>query len=427
MNEDYIEKSGNGFLKFLLITFLLGLAGIIIWTLMVHNENEINSEVSQIHPSLSEQEIRGVYIATVQNINFPSKSGLPEDALKSELNSILEVSEKTGFNTIYFQVRPTADALYESKIFPSSRNLVENEGDPLSFDPLSYLIEAAKPYGIRIVAWVNPYRITNSKAPSKEAALATLSEKNPAKMHPDWCVFHDGKLYFNPAISEVQALISEGVREIVEGYDVAGVLFDDYFYPYPVAGIEFEDQKEYLQSNSSLSLSDWRRENVNQMVKRVFYTIKESNPDLTFGISPFGIWQNSTSHPEGSQTRGLEAYSSLYCDAIAWIEGGYIDYIAPQIYWEKGFSAADFITLCDWWESKTKGTGVGLVISHAAYKAGDFSLGGEEISNQILYAKNEIESHGSIQYGFADIQKNTSGVRDQIQSVYADQSEPSLT
>lgn len=377
-----------------------------------------------IHSSLSEEEIRGVYIASVSNLNFPSKAGLSEKELKAELDSILSSSKEAGFNTVYFQVRPSSDALYQSSLFPTSRYLVPNEGDPISLDPLFYLVEAAKEYQIKIVAWVNPYRITAKKAESKEAALATLSEANPAKIHPEWSVFYDGRLYWNPALTEVQNLVAAGVSEIVENYAVSGILFDDYFYPYPVEGAEFADQTEYENAKTSLSLADWRRENVNQMVKLSYQAVKAQNSELTFGISPFGIWQNSSSDPKGSNTSGLEAYSALYCDALAWIRDGYVDYVAPQIYWEHGFAAAEFATLCRWWEEQTKGTGVGLVISHAAYKAGDFSLGGIEIAKQIRFAQEEIESCGSIQYGFSDIQKNTAGVFDQIQSVYADSSDP---
>jgi uncharacterized lipoprotein YddW (UPF0748 family) len=383
-------------------------------------ESAPSIEEKPIHSSFLEEEIRGVYIASVSNLNFPSKAGLSEEEIKDELDSILSSSKEAGFNTIYFQVRPSSDALYQSSLFPTSRYLVPNEGDPVSLDPLFYLVEAAKEYGIKIIAWVNPYRITTKIAESKEVALATLSEANPAKIHPEWSVFYDGRLYFNPALSEVQDLVVAGVSEIVQNYAVSGILFDDYFYPYPVEGEEFSDQMEYQNSKTSLSLSDWRRENVNQMVKRSYQAVKAQNSELTFGISPFGIWQNTSSDSKGSNTSGLEAYSALYCDALAWIHGGYVDYIAPQIYWEHGFAAAEFATLCRWWEEQTKGTGVGLVISHAAYKAADFSLGGIEIAKQIRFVQEEIESCGSIQYGFADIKKNTAGVFDQIQSVYAD-------
>ncbi len=377
-------------------------------------------EKEKIENALPDDEIRGVYIASVFNINYPSQKGLSEDQLKAELDTIVEKSRLTGFDTIYFQVRPSGDALYRSEIFPSSRYLVSKEGEEISFDSLSYLTEKAKEFDMSVVAWVNPYRITVSNAKSKEAALETLSENNPAKLHPDWTVFYGGKLYYDPSLSQVRDLIASGVKEICEGYDVAGILYDDYFYPYPVEGEDFDDAKAYEKSGTKLSLENWRRENVNQMVKLSYDTVKAVSKDLTFGISPFGIWKNASSDPRGSDTRGMEAYSSLYCDALAWIEGRYIDYISPQIYWERGFSAADFATLTRWWSAQVDGTGIGLVISHAAYRAGEFTYGGDEIAQQIRYARNYMGSCGSIQYGFEDILKNTEGVQDALKEVFAD-------
>ncbi len=383
-------------------------------------EETETEEKEEIKSALPDDEIRGVYIASVSNINYPSKKGLPEETLKKEIDRIVETSRLTGFDTIYFQVRPSGDALYASDIFPTSRYLVANEGDEIAFDSLSYLIEEAKKYDMKVVAWVNPYRVTASKANTKEEALATLSANNPAKLHPDWTLFYGGKLYYNPGLSQVRDLIASGVKEICEGYDVAGVLYDDYFYPYPVDGEVLDDAAVFAESGTNLSIEDWRRENVNQMVKLSFDTIKSVSETLTFGISPFGIWKNASSDPKGSDTHGLEAYSALYCDALAWINGGYIDYISPQIYWERGYKSADFATLVRWWSAQVDGTGVGLVISHAAYKAADFTYGGDEIGQQISYARNYMNSCGSIQYGYADIAKNTEGIQDSLKAVFAE-------
>lgn len=363
-------------------------------------------------------EIRGVYIASVSNINFPSRSGLSEEQLQKELDAIVTNCDKIGFDTIYFQVRPSADALYHSELFPTSRYLSGEQGKDVSFDPLAYLIQQASAKEMKVVAWVNPYRVTVGKYDTKEEALDALSEENFAKHNPDCTVFYGGKLYFDPGSEAVQKLIADGVREICEGYDVAGILYDDYFYPYPVSGEVFEDSITYEGSESDLDLSDWRRENVNKMVKLTYDTVKSVSKDMTFGISPFGIWKNSSSDPMGSNTRGLEAYSTLYCDALAWIKGGYIDYISPQIYWERGFDVADFSTLTRWWSKQVEGTDVKLVISHAAYRAGSFEQGGEEIAQQIRFARDFDGAGGNIQYGYADIVKNTSGVADAIMCLY---------
>jgi len=376
----------------------------------------VTEEKTPVDPG---EEMRGVFIATVANINFPSKPGLSEAELKNELDIIVETSRSTGFDTLYFQVRPTGDAFYKSAVFPSSRYLMAQEGDALTFDPLSYLIEQCALYDMQVVAWVNPYRVTNINASSKEQALASLSEANPARQNPHWTVFYDGKLYYDPALPEVQKLILDGVKEILE-YGVAGVLYDDYFYPYPVSGQSFDDSASFSSLGEGKTLGDFRRENVNALIHATFDAVKAKNEEMTFGVSPFGIWQNTSSHPGGSATNGTEAYSAIFCDALAWIEGEYVDYIAPQIYWERGHKAADFSTLARWWSAQVDGTSVRLYIAHAAYKVGDFDLGAEEIVQQIRYARAYMGSYGNIQYGFADIVKNTKGLRDALRELYAD-------
>ena len=381
------------------------------------NSGEEQKDTAPVNPVVSGDEMRGVYIASVHNINFPSRPGLSEEELKKELDEIVSLSAEIGFDTIYFQVRPTADALYCSEVFPSSRFLVSQEGDPLSFDVLQYLIEQAAQYQIKVVAWVNPYRITNSSASGQEEALLSLSESNPAKLHPEWTVFYEGKLYFDPALPQVRELILKGIEELCR-YDIEGILYDDYFYPYPSANVPFDDESSYQQYGNQMSRSDFRRYNVNLLVENTYRRIKEINPDMTFGVSPSGIWQNAASDPRGSQTRGLEAYSAVYADALAWIEGGYIDYISPQIYWERGHQVADFSTLVRWWSAQVDGTDVKLYISHAAYKVSDFPLGAEEIVAQIRYARAYMGSYGNIQYGFADIKANTEGIKDALTNLY---------
>lgn len=381
---------------------------------------ETDTFPEEAEKTVEDDEMRGVYIASVQNINFPSKPGLGEEALKAELDEIVTVARTTGFDTLFFQVRPTADALYQSSLFPTSAFLVEHQGDKIDFDPLAYIIEKAAEFEMEVVAWINPYRVTNTAQETKEDALSTLAETNPARQNPDWTVFFDGKLYFNPAHPSVRDLIQQGVKEVLQGYGVAGVLFDDYFYPYPVKGEVFDDAALYQASSSVLSLDDWRRENVNTLIRNCYETVKAQGENLTFGVSPFGIWQNAASHPGGSETRGMEAYSAIYCDALAWIEGEYVDYIAPQIYWERGNSAADFATLTRWWSAQVDGTSVKLYISHAAYKVGQFELGAEELLNQITYSRSFMGVSGNVMYGFADIVNNTSGLRRALTDFYRD-------
>lgn len=372
-------------------------------------------------------EVRGVWIATVNNINFPSERGLGEGAQKRELDSILDTCEKNGLNTIYFQVRPSSDALYASKLFPSSEYLTGKQGAPLKggFDPLDYLVSSAHARGIKIHAWVNPLRVTYGTKSSPAHDLDALAESNPARRDPNYTVaYADGKLYYNAGIPEVREIIVDGVREIAENYDVDGIVFDDYFYPYAsyTDGVrdEFDDSLAYASYGGDISLDDWRRDNINKLVKSCYDAIKQTDDEMLFGISPFGIWQNDDGKNGGSATAGTEAYSELYCDALAWIEGGYIDYIAPQIYWSFTNNAARYDTLVRWWNAACDSTGVDLLISHAAYKYGDsFFDDDDELLSQIEFARSEMSYKGSVLYGYAALANDTEGICDELAAAFS--------
>ncbi len=355
-----------------------------------------------------DREVRGVWIASVSNINYPSAKGLGAEELKKELDAIVDTCRELKLNTIFFQVRPASDALYESALFPASEFVSGQQGSG-DFDSLAYLIERAEPYDIDIHAWVNPLRVTTTQSKSIE----DLHPTNPAAIHPEWTVKYDGKLYYNAGIPEVRQLVADGVREIVEKYAVKGVVFDDYFYPYPVTGQVFDDSAAYKASGSELSRGDWRRENVNEMVRLCYESVKDVRSHCLFGIAPFGIWDNSDGENGGSDTKGLSAYDSLFCDALAWIEGGYIDYIAPQLYWQFTNASARFDVLVRWWNAKLEGSEVDLLISHAAYRSTDWQSD-EEIRNQVSYARSERAYQGSVHYGYAAIAANEQGLQEQL-------------
>ncbi|MBQ3865473.1 MAG: family 10 glycosylhydrolase, partial [Clostridia bacterium] len=379
-------------------------------------------ETATAEPRVVEEgdEMRGVYIASVSNINFPSKPGLSAEALRREADRIIDVCSDTGFDTVFLQVRPAGDALYASDLFPSSRYLVSREGDKAELDVLQYFTERGGELGLKIVAWINPYRVTSFKSDSKEDALSKLSENNPARLHPEWTLFYGGKLYYDPARPEVRRLICDGVEEICRRYPVAGVLYDDYFYPYPVDGEVIDDGASFeAYASAGQSVEEFRRASVNAVVKATYETVKSVNNELTFGVSPFGIWKNASTDPAGSPTRGLEAYNAIYCDALAWINGGYVDYISPQIYWKKGYQIADFAALTRWWSARVDGTPVKLIISHAAYRVEEFG-GSQEIVSQIKYARQFMNAAGNIQYGYDVIAKNTMGLRAALKKEFAD-------
>ena len=378
---------------------------------VIDGENEDIVDMTEV----STLEMRGMWIASTMNIDYPSKQGLSADALKSELDSIVSNAYELGINSIFFQVRPASDALYNSDIFPASRYVSGTQGKTVSdFDSLAYILEAAKKKNIDVHAWVNPYRVSMN-----ENEMESLAENNPAKLHPEYTIkYDDGKTYYNPGLPEVRKLIVDGVSEIVRKYpDIAGIHFDDYFYPYPVTGGIFDDAESYIKYSDGLELPDWRRNNVNALVKETYDAIKAVNPDCVFGVSVFGIWANkgSATPVQGSETNGLEAYSSLYCDARAWANGGYVDYIAPQNYWSFDTKAAPFDDVARWWNANLDGTGVDLYIGHAAYKSGDYDE--NEIFKQVQMCRTLSSYKGSIFYGYENIENNVGNVADDIRRI----------
>ncbi|MBQ8207802.1 MAG: family 10 glycosylhydrolase [Clostridia bacterium] len=366
-------------------------------------------------------EVRGVWIATVGNINFPSRQGLSTADLKGELEDIVKNCTSLGLNTIFFQVRPAADALYNSELFPASEYVSGTQGKKPggNFDCLDYLISIAHEAKINVHAWVNPLRVTYGSAKYPKTELSYLAEDHIARKNPDWVIpYADGKLYFDAGIPEVREYIADGVREIAENYAVDGIVFDDYFYPYPVSGAEFEDSETFSKYGTG-EKDDWRRENINALVKGCYDAVKAVNSECLFGISPFGIWQNDDGKNGGSDTAGLEAYESLYCDALAWARGGYVDYIAPQLYWRFSTAAAPYGALSDWWNAALDGTGVKLLICHAAYMYDEWESPEGELTKQIGYSREAICYRGSVLYGYEAIAKDSSEIRSEISDVFS--------
>lgn len=365
-------------------------------------------------------EVRGVWIASVYNIDYPSAAGLSAEKLQAELDEIIATCLETGLNTIFFQVRPTCDALYDSDIFPVSSYL--STDGKLSFDPLDYIVTEAHRNNIFVHAWVNPLRVTMNSTD-----VNTLPENSPARQNPDWTVpYADGKLYLNAGVPAVRSLVAEGVREIVAQYAVDGVVFDDYFYPYPTTNADgsaavFDDADEYAAYGAGYdSLADWRRANINDLVSQVYDAVHSADPDCVFGISPCGIWQNDDGTNGGSATNGFEGYESLYCDALAWVEAGTVDYLSPQIYWQFTNSAAPYDVLVRWWNTVLENTGVDLLVSHGIYRYedGNWASPQGEITEQVSFARSELAYKGSVYYGYDEIHKNTNGAADELKALH---------
>lgn len=304
-------------------------------------------------PPLPIQEFRGVWVATVDNIDWPSKPGLPVETQKKELDAIVAKVAELKLNAIVFQIRPHGDALYESKIEPWSYYLTGAQGKAPSprWDPLKHIVEAAHERGIELHVWFNPYR---AKHPAQKAPL---SSDHIAVTHPD--VVHDYGQYkwMDPGSKIVQDRSFNVFMDVVDRYDVDGIHIDDYFYPYPIrneagATIPFPDSKTYgaYKSNGgSLSLSAWRRHNVDTFVERVYKGLKQRKPWVKFGISPFGIYRPGI--PTGIAA-GIDQYEELSADALRWYREGWCDYFTPQLYWPIAQTKQSFPVLLNYWRSE---------------------------------------------------------------------------
>lgn len=309
-------------------------------------------------------ELRGMWVATVANIDFPSRPGLPAAEQQRELLSLLDTAVERRLNTVILQVRPTADALWPSPFEPWSDVLTGEQGKDPGWDPLGFAVEQAHRRGLALHAWFNPYRIANHDD------LSRLVPTHPARVHPDWVVPYGGKLYYNPGLPEVRHFVEDAIFDAVENYDIDAVHWDDYFYPYPVAGEHFDDDEAFARYGGGFaSRADWRRDNVNLLVRETHERLHRTKPQVPFGISPFAIWRNASTDPAGSDTQGgVETYDDLYADTRRWVRERWIDHVVPQVYWNIGFTVADYAKLVPWWADVVRGTGVELYIGEALYK-----------------------------------------------------------
>lgn len=334
----------------------------------------------------AEDELRGVWISSVLNLDYPSSPGLTQQQMQGEIDAILDTMEGAGLNAAFFQVRPCADSLYPSKLFPYSAYLTGAQGQSPDgrFDPLAYLVRQAHKRDIQVHAWLNPYRVTQNSPGSLEAGLQQLADWHPARQDPSLVRLWGGNLYFDPGLPAVRDLVVAGAREIAENYQVDGIHLDDYFYP----GKDFDDAATFSQYGGGLSLEDFRRQSVDQLIEALSAAVHQARPTAQFGVSPFGIWANASSLEGGSDTSGAQSYFDMYADTRKWVRQGWLDYISPQLYWYSGQPDADFTKLLSWWCDTVSGTNCRLIPGLAAYKAMDADTaspwcGTREIESQL--------------------------------------------
>jgi uncharacterized lipoprotein YddW (UPF0748 family) len=354
---------------------------------------------SRIKPPVVAREFRGGWVATVANIDWPSKPGLPVDQQKAELITVLDRSVKLRLNAVLFQVRPACDAMYASTIEPWSYYLTGLMGKPPEpfYDPLQFAVEEAHKRGLELHAWFNPYRAGH---PSNKSPI---SANHISKTHPHLVKKYGGYLWLDPGEKEVQNYSLSVVMDVVNRYDIDGVHMDDYFYPYKEKDeqkrdIEFPDNpswNRYVASGGKLSRGDWRRENVNVFVQRLYQSVKTAKPWVKVGLAPFGIWQPGV--PAGIK-KGFDPFNVLYCDSRKWLLNGWMDYCAPQLYWPISPPELSFTTLLKWWTEqnpKHRNIWPGMASGKFAEKSP------EEILNQIKVTRTMCKSMaGDIHWSF---------------------------
>jgi uncharacterized lipoprotein YddW (UPF0748 family) len=347
------------------------------------------------------REFRAVWIATVENIDFPSRKNLSVEEQKAEILKDLELAVSLKMNAVIFQIRPMCDAVYESKIEPWSEFLTGSMGKSQAFDPLRFITEEAHKRGILVHAWFNPYR-------AYHPAAKTVSPNHISKRRPDLVRKYGNYLWLDPTEPEVQKYSLSVILDVVKRYDIDGVHFDDYFYPYPIsengARIDFPDDKnwqKYQNAGGKLMRDDWRRKNVNDFIESVGREIKKIKSEIMYGISPFGVAE--------------ENYKNLYADAEKWLREGTVDYFVPQIYWKIDRPNREFPILLKFWESvnvKKRHVWAGLGTYKIPSKTENFSA--QEIINQITLTREIQPTAGNIQFSFKSLRSDFDSIQNAL-------------
>ncbi|MBX7172868.1 MAG: family 10 glycosylhydrolase [Pyrinomonadaceae bacterium] len=356
------------------------------------------------------REFRGMWIATVANLDFPSKQNLTAEQQKAELIKLLDLATELRMNAVIFQIRSMGDAVYYSDIEPASPFITGQMGENLPFDPLKFLLDEAHARGILVHVWLNPYRA------SSPFYTGELPPNHVANTHPEWIRPYSNYKMLDPGLREVQDYLVKIVNDVVTRYDVDGVHFDDYFYPYPDAKqSDFPDEetyKTYKQNGGKLGKEDWRRKNVDDLIQTVSAEIKKIKPNVMFGISPFGIWKAND-----IDIIGTSSYDAQFADSRKWFQEGWVDYLSPQLYWSTTKNGQKFPVLFGWWKNenkKKKHLWVGL----APYKIGDEKYpdySSKEIETQIGMIRGTLtDNAGAIHFRALSIAENKDGIKDYL-------------
>ncbi|MEO6288603.1 MAG: family 10 glycosylhydrolase [Ginsengibacter sp.] len=362
-------------------------------------------------------EFRGVWIATVDNIDFPSTKFLSSYGQQAEFVSILDMHKRNGMNAVVVQIRPASDAFYPSQYEPWSEWLTGTQGKPPSpyYDPLEFMITETHKRGMEFHAWMNPYRAVFNISKS------SIAPTHVTRLHPEWFLDYGGKRYFDPGNKGAQQFVTNIVRDVVRRYNIDAIHFDDYFYPYRIAGKEFGDTQSFKKYGNGMDRETWRRSNVDSIIVMLSRAIKQENKYCKFGISPFGVWRNIDKDPEGSNTKaGQTNYDDLYADILLWLKNKWIDYVVPQLYWEFGHKVVGYEVLVDWWAKHAYGRQ--MYIGQGIYRALEAKSyawkNKNELPNQVKRLREYSQIQGSIFFSSASFARNPNGWSDSLRNNY---------
>ena len=360
-------------------------------------------------------EMRAVWVATVHNMDWPDSASLNSEIQKVAFIRLLDMHQRNGINTIIVQIRPSADAFYCSDIEPWSQWLTGIQGQaPIPYyDPLEFMISETHKRGMEFHAWINPYRAINN------IYTSNIIPDHITKRHPDWFISYGNEKYFDPGNKDAQQYVVEIVKDVVRRYKVDAIHIDDYFYPYPISGKVFPDLVCYKKYGGNMKIDDWRRSNVDSIILNLYTSIKQINNKCQFGVSPFGVWRNSDVDPSGSHTKaGPTNYDYLFADIVLWLKKGWVDYVAPQLYWEIGNKFAAYEVLIDWWSKNCYGKN--CYIGIGAYRAGSNKAwrNKSELPNQIEKIRKTPNIQGMIFFSSKSLEKNLNGWGDSLRLNY---------
>ena len=349
------------------------------------------------------REMRGVWIATVSRINWPKSS--VADQQRGELDALLDAAKSAGINAVFFQVRPEADALYRSTIEPWSRYLTGTQGTDPGYDPLTYAIEGARKRGLELHAWLNPYR-------AKAGNVGPTAPNHVTHTMPEAVVTYGKFKWLDPGHPRAFDHTLNVIKDILTRYDIDGIHFDDYFYPYPESGAAFNDDPTFAAHGGGMSRGDWRRDNVNRMIKAVHDAVRDQRPDVRWGISPFGIYRNGV--PAG--ITGLDQYAELYADPVKWIGEKWVEYVAPQLYWKTTAAKQSYTTLLGWWDAQCASAGRRLFPGNSAER--NYGLAEYRAELDAVRSAGLQNTAGELWWSVRPIKENREGLADMLRTEY---------